>query len=132
MGNPIVGTWSYRSFVNNPDLSVAFNDLAFGAGTLVLEAPELGRITGSLGGSGWSLALQGWSSLGNPFTVRFQGKGEIGGELWVYDYLAYYTPLWPNGVDQRPALVGTIVRTVPHSDGQAEAGFVASMIAVRQ
>jgi hypothetical protein len=73
-------------------LSVAFNDLAFGAGTLVLEAPEPGRITGSLGGSGWSLALQGWSSLGNPFTVRFQGKGEIGGELWVYDYLAYYTP----------------------------------------
>lgn len=37
MGNPIVGTWSYRSFINNPDLSVAFNDLAFGAGTLVLE-----------------------------------------------------------------------------------------------
>src|SRR5687768_11521311 len=99
MDNPIVGTWSYRSFINNPDLSVAFNDLAFGAGTLVLEEPELGRITGSLGGSGWSLALQGWSSLGNPFTVRFQGKGEIGGELWVYDYLAYYTPLWPNGVD---------------------------------
>jgi len=49
-----------------------------------------------------------------------------------YDYLAYYTPLWPNGVDQRAALVGTIVRAAPHSDGQAEAGFVASMIAVRQ
>lgn len=132
MVNPIVGTWSYRSFVNNPDLSVEFNDLRFGAGTLVLEEPEFGRISGSLGGSGWSLSLQGWSSLGNPFTVRFQGSGDIGGERWVYDYLGFYAPMWPNGVDQRPAIVGTIVRTVPHSQGQAAAGVVASWYAVRQ
>ncbi len=132
MVNPIVGTWSYRSFVNNPDLSVEFNDLRFGAGTLVLEEPEFGRISGSLGGPGWSLSLQGWSSLGNPFTVRFQGSGDIGGERWVYDYLGFYAPLWPNGVEQRPAIVGTIVRTVPHSQGQAPAGFVASWYAVRQ
>ena len=132
MVNPIVGTWSYRSFVNNPDLSVEFNDLRFGAGTLVLEEPEFGRISGSLGGSGWSLSLQGWSSLGNPFTVRFQGSGDIGGERWVYDYLGFYAPMWPNGVGQRPAIVGTIVRTVPHSQGQAAAGVVASWYAVRQ
>ncbi len=132
MVNPIVGTWSYRSFLNNPDLSVEFNDLRFGAGTLVLEEPEFGRISGSLGGSGWSLSLQGWSSLGNPFTIRFQGSGDIGGERWVYDYLGFYAPMWPNGVEQRPAIVGTIVRTVPHSQGQAPAGFVASWYAVRQ
>ncbi len=132
MVNPIVGTWSYRSYLNNPDLSVEFNELRFGAGTLVLEEPEFGRISGSLGGSGWSLSLQGWSSLGNPFTVRFQGSGDIGGERWVYDYLGFYAPMWPNGVEQRPAIVGTIVRTVPHSQGQAPAGFVASWYAVRQ
>jgi hypothetical protein len=37
-----------------------------------------------------------------------------------------------NGVNQRPALQGSIVRTVPHSDGQAKAGHVSSWIAVRR
>ena len=39
-----VGTWSYRSFINNPDLPVDFNDLRFGAGTMALEEPNNGTI----------------------------------------------------------------------------------------
>lgn len=132
MASPLVGTWSYRSFLNNPDLNVSFDDLRFGAGNLVIAEPEPGIVGGSLGGAGWSLALEGWLSLGNPNTVRFQGKGEIGGELWIYDYLGFLTPHWPNGVDQVAAIVGSIVRTVPHSNGAAEAGVVASWYAVRQ
>jgi hypothetical protein len=44
-------------------------------------------------------------------------------------------PAWPNGIDQRPAMVGSIVRTVPHpggSGGVNPAGVVASWIAVYQ
>jgi hypothetical protein len=129
---PLEGTWSYRSFVNNPDLSVGFDDLRFGAGTLQIEEPAFGLLSGSLGGAGWSLALSGGVTYGNPFAVRFQGVGEIGGESWVYDYTGYLVPPWPNGVGQRPAIVGSVIRTVPHSGGQAAAGFVASFIAVRQ
>ena len=87
MEDRIIGTWSYRSFVNNPDLNLDFNSLRFGAGTLVLEEQESGQSSGSLGGTGWSLNLQGWSTMGKPMTVRFQGAGEIGGENWVYDFL---------------------------------------------
>jgi hypothetical protein len=125
------GTWTYRSFLNNPDQEVDPNRLLFGMGTLVLTQPETGRIVGSLGGTGWSLDLSGVVTDGDPARLRWQGRGEIGGETWVYDYLGYVVTDWPNGVDQVDAIVGTIVRTEPHSNGQATAGFVASWIAVR-
>ena len=42
----------------------------------------------------------------------------------------------PNIIDQRPAIVGSIVRTIPHPTGPngqstAPAGFVAQWIAVK-
>ena len=130
--SPFAGSWSYRSFRNDPDLSKDFNDLRFGAGKLELTESEFGRLSGSLGGEGWNLNLVGGYTYGNPFSLRFQGSGEIGGEMWVYDYVGYLVPIWPNGVDQGPAIVGSVIRTVPHSSGQAKAGYVASFIAVKQ
>jgi hypothetical protein len=35
--NPFVGSWSYRSLINSPDLNTDFNDLEFGRGTIVIE-----------------------------------------------------------------------------------------------
>jgi hypothetical protein len=131
-GNPFVGRWTYRSFHNDPELSKEFNELRFGAGTLVLDEPDYGRLSGSLGGEGWNLSLVGGYTYGNPFALRFQGSGDISGERWVYDYVGYLVPIWPNGVDQRPAIVGSVIRTVPHSNGQARAGYSASFIAVKQ
>lgn len=131
MDNPFIGTWTYRSFLRDPDIETEFNDLRFGAGTLNLSDSGINLIQGSLGGPGWSLALRGRFSLGDPAKVRFQGSGEISGDAWTYDYLGYLAPNWPNGVDERPSILGTIVRTIPHSGGKAPAGFVASWIAVR-
>jgi hypothetical protein len=130
--NPFVGKWSYRSFHNNPDLSVSFDKLRFGAGTLELSSSTFGNLSGTIGGPGWSLGIKGWITFGTPMTVRFQGRGEIEDEEWVYDYFGFLAPNWPNGEEQRPAILGTIVRTVPHSSGQSKAGYVASWIAVRQ
>jgi len=127
-----VGIWSYRSFLNDPDLAAKFNELRFGAGRLTIEERSFGHMKGTLGGSGWSLGLRGWITYGDPSTIRFQGKGDIAGETWIYDYKGYLAPIWPNGVDQRPAILGGIVRTAPHSAGQATAGDVASWVAVRQ
>jgi hypothetical protein len=78
------------------------------------------------------MRLVGASSFGNPFSVRFQGRGDSP-EIadFVYDYVGYLVPAWPNGVDQRPAILGSIVRTEPHSGG-AEPGFVGSWIAVKR
>jgi hypothetical protein len=131
----LVGKWTYRSFLNDPDLSTQFNDLEFGLGTIEVVPAPMNEFHGTIGGPGWQLQLKGSTTYGNPFTVRFQGKGVVGGEEWIYDYIGYVIRPWPNGVDQRMAMVGSIVRTIPHSSGNggtAPAGVVCSWIAVRQ
>jgi hypothetical protein len=58
----------------------------------------------------------------------------VNGEEWKYDYVGYVVNPWPNGVDQRMAIVGSIVRTIPHGREPdiAPAGEVGSWIAVKQ
>ncbi len=134
--NPFVGSWSYRSLLNDPDIGKPFNDLQFGRGTLVIEEDSEQVLTGTIGGPGWSLALHGSRSYGHPMQVRFQGRGRIGDEEWAYDYIGWLVPVWPNSNTdlQRDAIVGSVVRTLPHAGagGMAPAGFVASFYAVRQ
>ncbi|HET6762825.1 MAG TPA: hypothetical protein VFH27_04110 [Longimicrobiaceae bacterium] len=139
--NPFVGSWTYRSFLNDPDLHLDkqgnpdVKDLVFGYGTIKIEEAEPEELKGTIGGSGWQLALHGSMNYGNPGQVRFQGKGVVSGAEWIYDYIGWLVPVWPNSNDtlQRRALVGSIVRTIPHpgSDGAVNpAGVVASWYAV--
>lgn len=133
----LLGTWTYRSFISDPDLGADFNSLEFGRGNIRIDKGEMQQFKGLIYGPGWQLTLKGGITYGNPLTVRFQGKGLVGGAEWMYDYLGYLVNEWPNGVAQRPALVGTIVRTIPHPTGPngqstAPAGVVAQWIAVKQ
>lgn len=136
--NPFVGSWTYRSLLNDPSLDTAFHDLEFGRGTLVIAEGPMSSLRGTIGGPGWSLDLHGSRGYGSPMQVRFQGKGLVSGEEWVYDYLGWLVPAWPNSDDrlQRTAIVGSIVRTVPHSGSTGgsiqPAGVVASFYAVKQ
>jgi hypothetical protein len=134
--NPFVGSWTYRSLLNDPDINTQFNDLEFGRGILVINEAAEQVLTGTIGGQDWSLNLHGSRAYGSPMQVRFQGKGLVSGEEWIYDYIGWLVPVWPNSNDtlQRPAIVGSIVRTIPHSSGNggvAPAGVVASFYAVR-
>ena len=133
--NPFVGNWTYRSFVNDPDVNKAFNDLEFGRGTIVIADAPMAALKGTIGGPGWSLALKGARAYGNPMYARFQGTGVIGGAPWVYDYEGYLVPDWPNGVDQVAAIVGSVIRTIPPPGGTPgsvnPAGVVCSFYAVR-
>ncbi len=129
------GLWSYRSLDNNPDLSVSFNDLEFGKGTIRIDPSPMNELQGLIFGPGWQLDLKGSTNYGNPFTVRFQGKGLIDGNEWIYDYVGYVVLPWPNGVNQPNTMVGSIVRAIPHpgSDGGLHpAGVVASWYAVQR
>ena len=138
--NPFVGSWSYRSFLNDPDLSkdTNMNQLLFGDGTLVITAPSSVTLGGTIGGDDWSLDLHGSIGYGSPAQVRFQGKGIVNGEEWIYDYIGWLVPVWPNSTDtlQTPAIVGSVTRTIPHSGSKPgtinPAGVVASFYAVRQ
>jgi hypothetical protein len=134
--NPFVGSWSYRSLLNEPDLATGFDKLEFGRGTLVIAEGPMQILSGTIGGPGWSLTLKGARDYGSPMHARFQGTGTVHGEKWIYDYDGYLVPHWPNGVEQRPAIVGSVIRTIPHGGGEpgtvAPAGVVASFYAVRQ
>jgi hypothetical protein len=137
MTNPFVGSWTYRSLNNDPDLQTDFNDLEFGLGTLVITETGPAELGGTIGGPGWSLDLHGSFGFGSPMQVRFQGKGTVSGELWIYDYIAWLVPVWPSSTDgqQVASLVGSVTRTIPHSSsggGTSPAGVVASFYAVRQ
>jgi hypothetical protein len=157
--NPFVGSWTYRSFVNDPNqffgtigAALANPDqlekapkqcvallqqlfgLVFGYGTITIVDAPTSLLKGTIGGEGWSLELTGSRSYGNPMEIRFQGKGQISGAEWIYDYIGYLVPQWPNGIEQRPAIVGSIVRTIPHPNGAggtSPAGVVCSWYAVR-
>ena len=133
--NPFPGSWTYRSFVNDGDLNKDFDALEFGRGTIVLEDAPPEILKGTIGGPGWSLNLQGSREYGTPMRTRFQGVGIVNGEKWIYDYHAYLVPHWPNGVGQIAALVGSVIRTIPHSASQpgtvSPAGVVASFYAVK-
>ena len=133
--NPFVGTWAYRSFLNDADVNKAFNDLEFGRGTIVIEEAPMQSLKGTIGGPSWSLTLKGARAYGNPMHARFQGVGQVKGEQWIYDYEGYLVPDWPNGVDQIAAIVGSVIRTIPHSGDQPgtvnPAGVVASFYAVK-
>ena len=133
----LVGTWTYRSFLSNPDLAADFDSLEFGRGNIRINPAQMQTFDGLIYGPGWELDLKGSIAYGNPFTVQFQGSGIVGGAEWIYNYVGYYVPEWMNGVDQRPAIVGTIVRQIPHPTGPngkstAPAGVVAQWIAVKQ
>ncbi|MGH8565986.1 MAG: hypothetical protein ACREXW_18620 [Gammaproteobacteria bacterium] len=134
--NPFVGTWTYRSLLNDPDVATDFDKLEFGRGTLVITEASTDTLAGTIGGPGWSLSLHGSFGYGSPMQVRFQGRGCVGGEEWIYDYIGWLVPVWPNSNAQleRAAIVGSVVRTVPHSSngGTAPAGVVASFYAVKQ
>lgn len=134
--NPFVGTWTYRSLLNDPDVSTDFDKLEFGRGTIVITAPSSDTLGGTIGGPGWSLDLHGSIAYGSPAQVRFQGRGIVGGEEWIYDYIGWLVPVWPNSTAtlQRAAIVGSVVRTIPHSGSEPgtvnPAGVVASFYAV--
>jgi hypothetical protein len=128
------GTWTYRSFFSKPEIETDFRDLEFARATITIEDAPFGVLRGLIrwgekGDEG--LALKGSITYGNPFTARFQGRGDTAGTKdWIYDYLGFVIPMWPDGSNQRPAIVGTVIRTVAH--GKNSAGFVASFIAVKR
>ena len=115
--NPFVGRWTYRSLLNDPDINQEFDKLEFGRATIDIK--EAGPITlaGTLGGPDFSLSLHGSFGFGSPMQVRFQGKGLVNGEQWIYDYIGWLVTPWPNSDStlQRSAIVGSVVRTIPHT-----------------
>lgn len=142
-GSGLAGKWTYRSFHNNPapvadDPSTAPAKalaLIFAEAVFTFEIPSSTTLKGAIDWPGGGLDLQGTikpSGAGAGPAVEIVGTGRPGTSTdgWQYDYRGELAYQWPNGVNQVPALVGTVIRAKPH--GPAPAGYVASFIAVKQ
>jgi len=133
----ITGTWTYRSYLNDPAL--VGNDPAkalaqiFGEGVFVLAADHAGVITGTFDmGGGYFLDMKGEvHARAIPPSITMRGTGRAGTPTagWIYDYLGYEVPMWPRGVDQKSTIVGSCIRAVPHNGSPA--GVTASTIMIR-
>jgi hypothetical protein len=139
--NPFAGKWTYRSYLNRPDVMVGEDaqralELVFGEGVITVSGGDAKTIVGVLDmGGGYALDLTGSvkGAVGAvPALARIRGIGRAGTptDNWEYDYCGYLAWTWPDGVAQVPAIVGTVVRAKAH--GGAKAGVVASFIAAKQ
>ena len=134
------GTWTYRSFLNNPnevgDDPEKALALIFGEGKLTITPKGENLFQGVLDfGGGAAMDLYGEVVPGSgvsPEVLIITGTGRTGTstDKWVYQYKGYVVPPWAEGVDQVPAIVGTVIRTIPHGTGSA--GVVASFVIVRR
>jgi hypothetical protein len=136
----LAGKWTYRSFLNDPVQVLAdpnpgdkLLSLLFAEAVFTFQVPNDTTLTGAIDWDGGGLDLQGKVSCkGGAVSVEITGSGRAGTDTanWEYDYHAALAFRWPNGVNQVPAIVGTVIRAKPHNG--APAGVTASFIAVRQ
>jgi hypothetical protein len=139
MTNLFAGKWTYRSFLNDATLTDGdpekLKALLFAEGTwTVKDGPAMVFDAELSFGSNFIMDLKGAIDLaaGNRTAhAHIVGAGRQGTPSagYFYDYDGYLTEHWPNGVNQVPAVTGSVIRVKPHS-GEA-AGLVASFIAVK-
>lgn len=130
------GAWTYRSFINLVPSAKSLEDILFGEGDMRLDVNADGVFVDSTlsFGEQYPMNLQGRvdaGTAGGPPAIVLTGYGVVGTQTagWVYAYQGFLAPTWPYGVEQRVAVVGTVIRVVPHGSGQA--GLVASFVAVK-
>jgi hypothetical protein len=132
------GHWTYRSYRNltklvgeDPQAALA---LIFGEGVFELYQSDDGRVEGGLGmKTGYALRITGsveTKGYGLGFTLIGEGLDGTATAGWRYDYRGVVGHMWPDGVDQLPSLLGTVIRVNAHNPN-APAGCTASFIAVR-
>jgi hypothetical protein len=134
------GTYTYRSFLNEPGIVNDFKKLQFAEAELTLFAGLDGSISGTLS---WPkkedddserdvMDIEGKVVTREPLLVRLHGVGRKGSAIEAYDYQYELTLAkhWPETTRPRTCLVGSVIRVKDH--GKAKAGVTASVIAVQR
>jgi hypothetical protein len=133
------GQWTYRSYLDSTDLVTDADSalaMIFGQGIFTFQTPSSTTLKGTFDmGGGLVLDLEGTiqqAGKDSPLTLQINGYGRpgTGTDGWEYDYYGFLAHSWPNGVNQVPVLVGTVIRAKPHNGGAA--GVTASFIAVKR
>jgi hypothetical protein len=134
----VIGTYTYRSFLNRP--VGAPNDILWSEGELLLQVSDEGTVTGTLAfpadaGAGRKdfMDLAGAVTAWEPLAFRFVGKGRAGSAIaeYEYEYDCRVAHDWDKASPpRRRSLVGTVRRNKDH--GQSKAGATGSFIAVQR
>jgi hypothetical protein len=135
----LVGSWTYRSFRNDPapvdgDPQKALR-LFFAEAEFHFQATSETVFTGVIDWGSGGLDLTGTIKAGNvdmPVAFAIVGVGRPGTQTdgWQYEYNGCIAYRWPSGINQVTSLVGSLIRTKPHNG--APAGYTASFIAVKK
>lgn len=133
------GTYTYRSFINLPQVVGDFGKLQFAEAELTLFAALDGAVTGILS---WPtkpdnseravMDIEGRIATREPLLVQLEGIGRKGSAIEAYNYRYELTLArhWPETTGPRTCLLGSVMRAKDH--GTAKAGVTASVIAVRR
>jgi hypothetical protein len=140
----LIGYYTYRSFLDKVLPVNDFNNIKIDEAELFLTVQDDGTITGSLsfpaepGASEKSFMditgnVKNWAS---PINLEFKGQGRPNTAIFdfVYEYSCSVTNMWEEGIGQRLALTGTVLRSQDHGSGSqiAKAGLTASFVAVKR
>lgn len=135
----LMGTYTYRSFINREEIVDDFNKIQFAEAELTLFAGSDGAVSGLLS---WPtndddserayMDLSGTIASNEPFLVQFDGIGRAGSAIADYHYRYELTVAkrWPETTDPHTCLVGSVMRVKDH--GTAKAGVTASVAAVQR
>lgn len=133
MYNPFIGNWTYRSLHNTPQEVENFNELRYL--TVEEDGPNLikGRIgsrdniisliTGRIGSGDYILNIHGTVNISeNLSTITFRAVG-IENTItagWVYDFSGFIPKDLQDSDQQRPVIVGTVIRKVPQEPNRLD------------
>ena len=132
--NPFIGSWTYRSFFNVKENIEDFNEIKLWQAEINLEEDGPNLVKGKIESGGYVLNIHGAvSTLNGQSVINMRAVGEENTKSagWVYDYSGSLTLDWKTGDQQRPAIVGTVIRTMPH-DPNRKADESFSFIAVNK
>ncbi|GCB52734.1 DUF4779 domain-containing protein [Streptomyces sp. NL15-2K] len=155
----LAGSWTYRSFINRPDLLPDLNPkhivkddvdkwsrYLFGQGVMTFHPTVTGALTGvfemGTDESPLDMHLNGKiEDRDGVIWIQWNAHGlpETPSDGWLYEYDGRYTAKWPDGRRQVDAIIGSVVRSQQHDDlapnqtldRMAQKGSVASFIMVR-
>lgn len=137
--NFINGEWVYRSMHNIPNENIPFceqdsleckNNLEFATAIMRLASKD-GIIDGELDMGKWGkLKVTGQFNSKTNFNITGNGLKNTSTEGWIYNYNGYIIPKWQCGIDQKDALVGSVIRSADH--GTSLKGKVASFYMVKK
>jgi hypothetical protein len=133
----LTGRWIYRAF-NHTMTLVGTNqsrayDLIFGEAILTLEVLSGARLRGEMTTQGLALELDGAiksPAEGAAPVFEIIGTSRRGARPMEYHYQGQFAHRWPNGINQVPTILGTVMRA--RADAGGAAGFVASFFAIKQ